>query len=745
MQTLNDNFARVLTAAKINKPLTYKFDGHQTPEPGCLVRVPLGNRVVTAAVSEIVSKEWIQKEEPSLNIEKIRLVDAFLPIEYALSKELLELILWCSRYYHSSLGLVVSAALPKSLLNGKPVTRTTTAYWQSIASTEDISALKTSKQKQLLEWLCQNPNSSTKEIITNGFGRHAINALSKKKLIANQALLQPNHSLTHNLLNESVHQLSDEQNKALNLIESPKKRQKPFLINGVTGSGKTEIYLQRAQAALEQKKQILLLVPEIGLIKQTISRVKARFHCTVMEYHSNSSEGEKIECWTQVKKNDPLIVVGTRSSIFLPFSKLGLIVLDEEHDLSFKQHEGFRYNARDLAVIRAKSNKAELLLGSATPSIESLYNVERGLFTQTLLSKRIGNRRLPIWKYCKPASHTGQNPLSDELLNIIALELDQQNQVLIFINRRGYAPKLQCNQCGWQAICEACDSSMTIHNNPRQLICHRCDQRSAPPKQCPCCQSRAIFSIGSGTERIEQSMEKLFPKVPRIRIDRDSTQRKGSFEAMLDSLQENKAGILIGTQMLTKGHHLPGISLVVVLGADSALMSHDFRSIEHLSQSLTQVAGRAGRGIATGKVVVETSQPEHPLFTLLAEQVDGKPSYEQLSHEIIQNRRLHQLPPFSFSSVLHANCPDFDQLMQFMAHCKTALDDLAQQYEIETIGPMPSPTEKTNRRFRYQIQFYAKSRSQLHSALSSIEQYIAQLRGFSKIRISIDIDPLSMD
>lgn len=706
----------VLVAARLDKSLCYLNKTGHILETGELVRVPLGKQIATG----IVIGEGHDSEEYELRqilnrIEGTRKI----PIE------LLELFQWTARYYHAPIGQVLSTALPKSLLEGKLARVQIRPVWK-VAST--INAQTTPKQQQLLDWLASREIATTNDILNAGFGRHLLNALRDKALVETKEQIDD----VQTLLAETPLTPNPEQARSLETIEL---KPGPFLLQGVTGSGKTEVYLQIAQQALAADKQVLFLVPEIGLIPQTIERLKTRFNCQIQSYHSAASESEKAACWHQSASSMPLIVVGTRSAVFLPFNRLGLIVIDEEQDLSYKQFEGIRYNARDLSLIRARKTGAKLILGSATPSLESLYNTERGHYQMLRLKNRVSEKSLPKWRLVQ-ADQAAAAPLSNEVMTRIGDELSRGGQVLVFLNRRGYAPMLTCVNCAWSAICRACDSQMCIHQQPRALVCHRCDGRLTVPANCPACGSGKLETRGFGTEQLEDFLSKSFPQVPCLRIDRDSTQKKNAFSEKLLQLHSGDPALLIGTQMITKGHHLPGISLVVALGADSALYSHDFRAIEHLSQMLIQVAGRSGRGNRPGQILVETSQPDHPVLEQLC-----LLDYDQVSRKLLQIRKQHGLPPVGYSAALHASSTDLKLVNQFMASLESSLKSAAVEY----IGPMPSIIERKAGRYRYQIRFFAKTRSKLHSELAKLENRITQLKGFSKIRWAIDIDPLTMD
>ena len=733
-KTLAEDSVNVLVAAKINKPLAYhKGLLDAVPTAGTIVRVPLGGRTVTGIVSDAKNTDSHIKLKP---------ISAVLTESMSIGGELLTLLSWCHRYYHSPIGQVIAAALPKSILDGKPVQPKSKRVWATNLKSDEIEAVSAPRQKAALKWLKTHGPSTSAEMVEANFGQHLIGALRKGQLIIPGETLTTDALAVDQLSGEIPQILTPAQATAIKTIcTRPENNSSPFyLLDGVTGSGKTEVYLQTADVHLRNRQKVLILVPEIGLVEQTVRRVRNRFHSDVLTYHSNTAESEKILCWKKVKQDNPLVVVGTRSAIFLPFTDLSLIIVDEEQDLSYKQHEGFRYNARDVAVVRARSAGATLVLGSATPSLETLNNVSRGQFQAIYLTQRVGDRPLPNWLFCKPASREGPQPVSDDTFKTIKQHIKSGNQVLVFINRRGFAPLLQCSHCGWQARCGACDINMTLHRQPVTLICHRCDRRQAPPGRCPGCKSAHLRSLGLGTEQVESFLQSAFPNTPCFRVDRDSTQRKGSFTAKLSRLQEGKPAILVGTQMITKGHHLPGISLVVVLKSDAALLSHDFRSLEHLAQSLTQVAGRAGRGSASGQILIETSQPEHSVFKALR-----TTTYRTCAHQLLKTRYRQNLPPLSYSALLHANSADLELLLQFMENCRQRLAQQPENSEIDYIGPLPSPAEKRNNRFRYQIQVYSNSRSKLHTAISSVEQMLDGVKGIGKIRFGIDVDPLTMD
>lgn len=738
MPTANSRIVFVHTAAKVsagfNKPLAYRSTSESLINYGRLVRVPLGNRLVTGIVG--ISEEQLPEDIALKEINSV-----FEP-DFCIPEALLNLIIWSSRYYHTPPGQVIMAALPKSLLDGRPVHTRSEPLWETHLSKDEIQALKAPKQRELLTWLTTQKAATTRDILSAGFGRHILSALRNKKLVCEHAV----HPGTNNndcsrqtpgpMLAESPLEPNPQQRNAIDHILKDKGDKNVFLLEGVTGSGKTEVYLQVIAKHLEQGQQVLFLVPEIGLVTQTLDRVSKRFRIKVHSYHSASSESEKISCWKSAKKSEAHIVIGTRSAIFLPFTNLGLIVVDEEQDLSYKQQEGFRYNARDLSLVRSSMEKCKVILGSATPSCESMHNSLQGIYMHLQLEQRAGMKPMPEWQFVQDPGTKPNTPILQNSLESIRHELQSGNQVLVYLNRRGFAPILQCTNCGWRALCEGCDTAMTLHQNPPSLICHRCDKVEQRPAACPSCSSVKLHYHGMGTEQLEAYFSSMLPEFPCLRIDRDSTQRKGSFDKKMELMRSGTPTILIGTQMITKGHHLPAISLVVALGIDSALFSHDYRALEHLAHSLIQVAGRAGRGNAPGKILIETSEPTHPALQILANN-----NYSEASGFFLTQRQKSGLPPFRYTAIFHANSTDLGKLSEFMNRCYSGI----QHDRVQIIGPMPSAIERKRNRFRYQIQFYAVKRGVLHETILKLENFIATQKGYGKIRWSIDIDPLAID
>ena len=420
-----------------------------------------------------------------------------------------------------------------------------------------------------------------------------------------------------------------------------------FCLQGVTGSGKTEVYLQAMAPLIEAEKQVLVMVPEIALTPQTIARFAARFDVPIACLHSELTDKQRLEAWSQAYSGHARIVIGTRSAVFVPLKNPGLIVIDEAHDPSFKQQSGFRYSARDVAIRRAQMGNFPIVLGSATPSLETLMNVKRDRFTLLSLPKRAGLAKPPTTTIVDLRDKYLNAGLSEKLIETIRVHLQQKGQVLLFLNRRGYAPTLMCHHCGWMAVCARCDARMTLHKFPTRLFCHHCGSHARAPEICNSCEQAELSDIGVGTEQLESALAELFPQENIIRIDRDSTRKKGSLQEKLDAIHSGKANLLIGTQMLSKGHHFSNLSLVAIVDADGGLYGTDFRSMERMAQLLVQVAGRAGREEKVGEVVIQTHHPDNALLKLLLTQ-----GYSAFAEALLKEREAAQWPPFSLSSTI---------------------------------------------------------------------------------------------
>lgn len=531
--------------------------------------------------------------------------------------------------------------------------------------------------------------------------------------------------------------LNAAQEDAMQAILQSQTEFQPFLLEGITGSGKTEVYLQATEKVLENHKQVLVLIPEISLTPQTFERFKERFGETVCSYHSKITPSKRAKVWTRVRSNELVIVIGTRSAVFLPFQNLGLIIIDEEHDASFKQQEGFRYSARDIAVLRAQQSSCPIVLGSATPAFETLSNVESGKYKRLSLPQRATFSQLPQMSLFDIRHKKLDGGLSSQLIARIKHHLDNNGQVLLFINRRGFSPTLMCYGCGWIAKCDRCDARLTYHHKRGVLICHHCLHQRKHPHACPSCQTKELHPVGQGTERIEQVLEHHFPTTKIARIDSDATRKKGSLDELLKQAECNETPLLIGTQILAKGHHFPHLSLVGIVDADGGLFSVDFRAIERMAQLIIQVAGRAGRVHHAGEVVIQTLHPEHPMLLQMLKQ-----DYSQLAINLLEERRQCQLPPFSHWALLRAESTQSglpEKLLQQMQ------EELVKKgTSVSILGPIPAPMQKRQGHFRFQLLMQSLNRKPLHDILSYSTDLLERNPLSKKVRWSLDVDPIEM-
>ena len=508
-----------------------------------------------------------------------------------------------------------------------------------------------------------------------------------------------------------------------------------YLLEGVTGSGKTEVYLRCIEQLLQKGKQALVLVPEISLTPQTIQRFRARFNVPVATLHSQLTEKQRLQAWCAAHRGEAKIMIGTRSAIFTPFSNLGLIIVDEEHDTSFKQQERFRYHARDLAIMRARFNKISVILGSATPSLESLLNAKRQRYEYLSLPHRAGNAKPPAFHILNIERVRLQEGLSPRLLQLIQEHLDQNNQVLLFLNRRGFAPVLYCTACGWMASCKRCNKQMVYHRHPPRLHCHHCETQMTIPTACTACSSTTLQPIGVGTQRLEKILSEHFPAIPLIRVDRDSTKRKEAMQSLLEQVHKQEKAILLGTQMLAKGHHFPKVTLVGIVDADSGLFSADFRAAEQMGQLFLQVAGRAGRAEKPGTVVIQTRHPQHPLLQTLIR--DG---YRAFSHSLLQEREQAILPPYAYVALFRAEAYAEKKVLHFLS----AIKDLCASTEISVWGPVPALLAKRKGLHCQHLLIKSVNRSILQQFLSDILQKIETLAQQHTVKWIVDVDPVEM-
>lgn len=535
--------------------------------------------------------------------------------------------------------------------------------------------------------------------------------------------------------------LNDEQQQIVDRIRQQRDTFTRWLLQGVTGSGKTEVYARLIADTLQAGQQVLLLVPEIGLTPQTLERLRQRLGTDPVLLHSGLTEATRAKVWHLCASGAPLLLIGTRSAVFAPLPGLGLILVDEEHDNAYKQQDGIRYHARDVAIMRAHGARCPILLGTATPSLESLANVEQGKYQLLELTQRANNRPLPALGVIDLRAQTLKNGLSVALINAIRTTLADDGQVLLFLNRRGYAPVLMCHACGGSIDCPACDVPYTFHRTQPQLRCHHCGRVAHLPSSCPHCGAQDWTLVGQGTQRLEQELAELFPGTPLLRIDRDSTQKRDDLPQLLSQVREGHARLILGTQMLAKGHDFAGVALVGIVDVDGALFARDFRALEHLAQLVTQVAGRAGRGDKPGQVLLQTHQPSHAFVQALLTQ-----PYASLARQLLTERKAAQLPPYTHSAYLLAESKQLERVQQQLTDLMIHLQHHADaQTGVQIWGPMPALMHRRQHHYRELLWLQASSRPALHHLLDQAIHWLNdRSHQISGVRVSLDVDPIDM-
>jgi len=667
---------------------------------------------------------------------KLKVVDAILDPEPLISAVDLQLLEWASRYYHHPLGEVLATAFPVALRQGKPALLRQEPWVRlSDAGRDfDLQQLRRAVKQQALLQQLQTADAALAvgELVKQ---KPALQTLVDKGLLeyCSAPASLPEHSSRPSSL-----QANAEQQAAIAAVIGNLGRFSVALLQGVTGSGKTEVYMQIIAEALRRNLQVLVLLPEITLTPQLEQRFRQRFCVPIVCSHSKLNDSERLQAWLSMQQGQASILLGTRSALFTPLPRPGLIILDEEHDSSFKQQEGFRFSCRDVAIARGKMLNIPVLLGSATPSLETLFNVQHRRYQLLLLRNRAGNAVDPVFEVLDIRNKSLQAGLSEALIGAIRDTLAQGQQVLLFLNRRGFAPVQICHGCGWVARCRRCDANLVIHAADRRLRCHHCGSEQALSKHCPSCQTGELQALGMGTERIEQVLTSLFPDKAVIRFDRDTTQRKGALESYLEQIHQGHADIILGTQMLAKGHHFPNVTLVAILDSDSGLFSIDYRAGERLAQMISQVAGRAGRADKPGRVILQTRQPQHPLLTTLLEK-----GYSAFAELALEERRQAGLPPCSYQALFRVHAGDIQAPQQFLKAMQKLIAQ-ANGEGVSVLGPVSAPMARRAGQFRFQLLLQSPQRRALHSLLDRLLPGVYRLKEAKKVRWSLDVDPLDL-
>ncbi|MFK7829641.1 MAG: primosomal protein N' [Congregibacter sp.] len=693
-------------------------------KPGSRLRVPFGRRELTAIM--------VEYSEATATDTKLRAAIAHLDNEPLLPPSLIALCKWSADYYQYPIGEVFSATLAKTLREGKELPRTAWRLTLRGHGLADHALRRAPSQARALAEL-QGGSREHQHLRQQNISSAVLRELENKALIERCEIELLTALPSDPVLRESGPALAQEQSAVLENLSL--QGFGCHLLEGVTGSGKTEIYLRLMEKCLQRGLQTLLLVPEIGLTPQTLARFERRFNTPIAVMHSNLSDGQRLAAWQAARTGHAGIVIGTRSAIFTPMAQLGLIVVDEEHDTSYKQQDGFRYSARDLAIKRAQLDDCPVLLGTATPSLESLHNVQQGRYQHHRLRDRRGQGRLPELLTVDLRGLALNAGISDYLLDAVRDTVERnQQQALLFLNRRGYAPTLQCHHCGWIAGCENCDARLTVHLRKRCLRCHHCAARQPLAQRCPNCESTALLTHGLGTEQTEDYLRSAL-KCPVYRVDSDAMRGRDAMQSLLDIAEQGDPCVILGTQMLTKGHHFPAVQLVGVIDADALLYSADFRGEERMAQLITQVSGRAGRESAGGRVLVQTHYPEDPLFTALQQA-----EYSSIAAPLLEKRRPGALPPFGHLCMLRADAKQEKDGESFLTAVRRQAQ-AAMPADCRLIGPLPSSMPRRAGRFRWQIWCLAQTRKSAMQAARQLVQLASDVPRHRDLNWFIDIDP----
>ena len=711
----------------LNLPL-YKTFNYLIPEDvsniraGIRVEIPFGRKMLIGICL------GTKKQDPAENHKyKLKYFNKIIDEKPLITSEILRLGKWASKYYQYPIGQVLFSCIPSKIKLGDKIKPHDDREYKYIVTNKDTGSYFKNKhaQKKLYEEIK----------LEKGIESNKIKKKLLIKYLIENGFVDKKYITQSNKIIKNI-KLNDEQESAYKKIIKNISSFTPTLIEGVTGSGKTELYIRVAKEILDIKGQVLIIVPEINLTPQTVSRFKDYLDCNISTYHSALNETMRLKAWDDCRNGNIDILIGTRSAVFLPFSNLKLIVIDEEHDASLKQSEKFRYHARDIALVRAKDANIPILMGSATPSFESFHNSQIKKYDHIILKNRFHNTKLPSVTVVDTKKDTTKDGFSSTLIRAIKKELSDGKQILLFVGRRGFSHTLLCNICGWTSKCSKCDIHMTFHEYENKLWCHHCgSQKKVDLKNiCECKAESEIVPLGVGTERVEQKANELFPKSKIMRIDSDTINNISKLNSFLEKAKNGDIDILIGTQMLVKGHDFPNLTLVGIIDIDSGLYSLDFRGIEKIAQMIIQVAGRSGRHSTQGKLIIQTRKPNHPIMTKLLEN-----GYNDFANAALKERNESSLPPHSYLSLFRVSSVNKGEGLLFLNKIKNYFNN----GNVNILGPAPAPILKKNNRYYYQLLINSHNRNFLLQKSSEIREYILEQKK-SNLRWSIDIDPIDL-
>ena len=743
----NTSYAEVAVPLHVFQTFTYRLSPEQSvqAEVGARLVVPLGRNLVTGYVVSL-------HDELPAALAEVEVKDAqtLVDTEPVCSREILELARWVADYYACPLGEVIKAALPPGMT---PSSRSTAKFVQPkmrrfvrLREVADPDGLKlTETQQRVLSTLQSSGPMLLQSLLTSAsVSASTISSLEKKGQVEIYTEAIRRDPLGPSDSTSDAPTLTPAQASVLNSIEEQMNSETyaAFLLHGVTGSGKTEIYMRAMDKALKLGRSAMMLVPEIALTPVFSRNLRARFGDQVAIFHSSLQKGERFDEWTRVRNGDARVVIGTRSAVFAPVKNLGLIVVDEEHESSYRQQESPYYNARDVAIVRAQKESATVVLGSATPSLESFHNARRGKYQLLTLPERIGARPMATARIVDMRSvfsrHGKPRVFSDELLEGIRETHERGEQSIILLNRRGYSSFILCRSCGETIQCRNCDVTLTYHRSERVIVCHYCNHREAVPRACPSCGKKYIYYVGEGTEQLEEMLKLLFPALRVARIDRDTTARRRVFEQSLSDFSAGRIDTLVGTQMLAKGHDFPNVTLVGVVSVDAGLALPDFRSAERTFQLITQVAGRAGRGDRPGKVLIQTYHPYHYALRHACAQ-----DFEAFFDQELQYRQNHSYPPFVALASVLVHGPDLGRVRSDSLELRKHLDEANTERKCRILGPAPAPLSRLKGEHRFQLLIKSRSRRFLREVADAALKSAAD-GGLNLRSINLEIDPVSI-
>ena len=733
---------RPILRVVVPSPLRQSFDYLPPADAACgrlaagmRVRVPFGRGTRVGLVVELA-------REARVPAERLKPILSIIDDAPLLPRATLDFLHWAAGYFHFPPGEVLIGTLPPILRRGGSLDGKRPWRWRLSMRGRDACTGALSRapvQARLLERLGASSEGLDAGALseTGPAWRGSLRALERRGWVERFVAADEDPCLPagHPTPAPALHPA---QQRAVERVDAGAGAFGVFLLDGVTGSGKTEVYLALIERTLRRGRQVLVLIPEIGLSPQIVARFRSRIGGSLAVLHSGLGDRRRLQSWSAARAGRAAVLVGTRSAVFTPLARPGLVIVDEEHDPSFKQLDGFRYSARDLAVVLARRWQVPIVLGSATPSLESVHNVATGRYADLRLPHRAGGADPPAVEMVDLRGQRFDEGLSHAMHTAIRGCLDRSEQALLFVNRRGYAPVLLCRRCGWIADCRRCDAHLVYHREAARMRCHYCAAETPLPSGCPGCGASELRPLGLGTQRVAESLRATYPGLRVARMDRDSTRRQGAVEAIIERVHAGAIDVLVGTQMLAKGHHFPNVTLVGILEADRGLFGADFRSTERMAQLLVQVVGRSGRGARRGRVLVQTHHPRHPLLRQLI-----RSGYRSFAEDALEERRAAKLPPHTHLALLRAEATHAQRPTAFLVDARQA-GERSGAGRVTLLGPVPALMERRAGRHRAQLLVESSRRRTLQDFLGTWLAEVERLASARRVRWSIDVDPIEI-